>query len=119
MTTAHTFDPNELNLSPAGFMLVKNVADELHKQYEGWAWAITLDERPTGGIMVIYNLDLTGDYGHVFKIGQLTNYDDIKRDVMRAGGAMLERFGMPRRARRQGDTFDIKRDQLGRKVFEK
>jgi hypothetical protein len=71
-------------------LLVKTAADLLEKHYSGWAWAIEPDE--FGGVINIYSLKCSGDWGYTLKISSL-QHDPHQRRLIRAAGELLERFG--------------------------
>lgn len=83
-----------LGISAPLAILTKDTADKLEKQYPGWLWSINPDEN--AGVMYIYSLRLSGEYGYTLKIGDIQN-DETRAFAMRAGGEILERFGCPRK----------------------
>ena len=85
-------DPSELVCHASLVLLVKQAADLLEKQYPGWAWAITPDE--AGGVINLHSFMLSGTWGYTLCIGGL-QADPQLRKVVKAGGELLERFGMP------------------------
>lgn len=86
----YCLDANALDASASTVILVKNCADFLEKQYPGWMWAISPDER--GGVVNLFSMRLSGRWGYTFKTVTLQN-DPSNRALMRGAGELLERFG--------------------------
>lgn len=82
--------PNALRCSASLVLIVKGAADTLERHYPGWLWAIQPDER--GGVVNILSMRLSGKWGYTLKVGTL-QADVNHREVVRAGGELLERFG--------------------------
>lgn len=73
---------------------VKLIGDALETEYPGWMWFVEVK----GGIAIIKSMHADPRQGFVIKLQ--TGYysgSDLKKQVLRAGGEMLERLGMPRR----------------------
>ena len=88
--------PSELlGISASLAIIVKDTADKLEKLYPGWLWTLNPDE--FAGMLYLYSLRLSGEYGYKMKIGDIEN-DETRGFAMRAGGELLERFGCPRKA---------------------
>lgn len=88
--------PHELlGISASLAILVKDTADKLEKQYPGWLW--TLQPFEFGGVLYVFSLRLSGEYGYTIKIADIQN-DPKRLEAMRAGGEILERFGLKRKA---------------------
>lgn len=79
---------------PADLQLAKAIAETLAQHYPGWPWAITADHEQ--GIATIKNHMLHERWGFLFKIGANDTPTALYRAVVRAGGELLERFGIPR-----------------------
>jgi hypothetical protein len=74
-------------------LLVKRCGDILETNFPGWAWAISPDER--GGVITIRSMRLDARYGYLLHIAKIQ--DDVQlKAVLRAGGELLERAGVPR-----------------------
>lgn len=82
--------PDALVCHASLVILTKNSADLLERQYPGWGWALNPDE--AGGVLNIRSLRLSGSHGYTLKLGEIQN-DPQLREVIRAGGELLERFG--------------------------
>ena len=65
----------------------------LEKNYPGWLWTINPDQN--AGMIYIYSLRLSGEFGYKMKIGDVQD-DPNRRLAVEAGGQILERYGMKR-----------------------
>lgn len=79
--------------------MAKDIAETLFEKYPGYMWAVNV----TGGVAVIKCLNVSANYGYVL------HYSDIKDDagsrkkqVIHAGGEILERASMKRGERIEG-----------------
>lgn len=82
-----------MGISASLAILVKDTADKLEKQYPGWLWTLNPDE--FAGMLYLYSLRLSGEYGYKMRIADIQN-DETRQFAMRAGGELLERFGCKR-----------------------
>lgn len=74
-------------------ILCKDIADTLVKNFPGWAWTVEPDER--GGVINIRNLHCHESLGYTIH-GEILNDPGVRRrEVIKAGGEILERFKMP------------------------
>ena len=105
----------EDGISASGMLLVKRVAETLHKHYPGHLWAVNIDEE--GGVVTVMNLALSGKWGFLLKLRVVQEDPDLKC-VMRAGGELLERYRLRRGSYQQGSLLDLKRDYKGDLVAE-
>jgi hypothetical protein len=84
--------------APAGhaadILLAKNMAETLHKHYPNHMWAVTCDGDT--GLATVRNLALSGNWGFVLKIPAIYSASEFAKDVMRAGGEILERYKLSR-----------------------
>lgn len=87
------FTPDALKINASLVILVKDAADILERNYPGWLWAVQPDEK--GGVINIFSFRLSGQWGYTLHTSRL-QADPTMRDVVRAGGELLERFGFPR-----------------------
>jgi len=76
------------------FFLAKNAAEMLHKHYPGHLWAVAVD----GYFLDVRNLYLDGRWGFRLAIPKFYSSSDWDKQVVRAGGEILERYRQ-RRAR--------------------
>lgn len=103
---------DDLDNRATTIVLCKNIGDTLERHYPGWLWAIQPDE--TGGILAIRALRLSGEWGYVFRLADLQGDSKVvAADVMRAGGEILERFGVPRGTYRYEDWARTTKDIAG------
>lgn len=79
--------------------MAKDIAETLFEKYPGYLWAVNVH----GGVAVIKCLNVSMNYGFVL------HYDEIKDDagyrkkeVIRAGGEILERAKLHRGERKAG-----------------
>jgi len=86
LTDAPAIGANEL-------VIAKNAADALHKHYPDHLWAVAL----TGGMLDVRNLMLSGNWGFRLRLPAIYSATDFDRQVMRAGGEILERYRVHRR----------------------
>lgn len=93
METKYIINPNELEVSSSLANLTKRYGEALEKHYPGWWWTINPDE--TGGVMYIYCLRLSGEWGYTIKTGDVENDSHEKMAIM-AGGEILDRYNIPR-----------------------
>jgi hypothetical protein len=80
--------------------MAKDIADTLFVQYPGYMWGVNV----TSGVAVIKCLNVSSNHGFVLHYSQIK--DDAgfrKKEVLRAGGEILERAGMRRGSRRVGE----------------
>jgi len=83
----------ELRAHASLTLLVKEAADTLERHYPGWTWAIRPDE--AGGIIDVMCMRISTRFGYTLHVKRLQN-DPTFREVVRAGGEFLERFGFRR-----------------------
>lgn len=109
--TGYILNPDRFLLSSTLVVLVKEIANTLEKRYPGWWWTINPD--PVAGVIYIYCLRLSGHYGYTMKIAEIEKDDGLK-DVIEAGGQILERYGIRRgkykRELLQGKLTDLRGD---------
>lgn len=81
--------------------MAKDIAETLFVKYPGYIWGVNV----ISGVAVIKCLNVSSLYGYILK------YKDIKDDagfrekeIIRAGGEILERAKMDRSGRRLGET---------------
>lgn len=74
-------------------LLAKRASDQLAKHYPNHLWGVNVDSE--GGVMNIFAFNISGRYGFRLKLSTVYTDPDLKC-VMRAGGEILERAGMPR-----------------------
>lgn len=87
-------DDSAMGTCANDMILAKEIADTLNTHYPGHLWGVNVDGR--GGVANIHNLLLSGQMGYVLKLVNIFSASDFKRDVVRAGGEILERFRLAR-----------------------
>lgn len=97
----------EGRLSASGTLLQREIGRILTKAYPGWHWAIRVDE--WGGLVEIRCMNLSTKLGYRLKIKDLQDPVRIRKDVVRAGGEILERYRLQRKARTPGATLGLPR----------
>jgi len=86
-------DPSQLTVDGSLANLAKRCGEALEKRYPGWLWTINPDE--VGGVIYIYSLRLSGEYGYTIKIADIQDDPQAKEAIM-AGGEILERYQIRR-----------------------
>lgn len=71
--------------------IAKQVAETLEKHHPGHAWSVYADVMQ--GVVNIHNLNLSSEWGYVILMDEMIN-DPEMRMTIRAGGEILERFGI-------------------------
>lgn len=106
-------DPTSAN----DMILAKEIADTLNSHYPGHLWAVNVDGK--NGVANIRDLMLSGQMGWVFKLTTIFSASDFKRDVIRAGGELLERFKVSRGRFNEAEYAGLKTNFAGDFVFDK
>lgn len=99
--------------TPQEMELAKAIGEHLFAIYPGHMWGVTVQ----GGVAVIKNLSLEGQYGFVLHCHKLVNnLPNLKHEVMKAGGDLLERFRIDRTkgGAEQAHNFLVERMKLPR-----
>lgn len=100
--------------------LAKNILEVLDKHYPNYKgfWNIVIRTDPTGGVVQVRNLLITGKYGFQIPITWLSNHDDLVKIIKDNGGQLLERYGLSRdwRADSETEVSNMKRDYKGEAV---
>lgn len=86
-------DPSQLDVHGSLANLAKRCGEALEKRYPGWWWTINPDEN--GGVIYIYALRLSGEWGYTIKIADIQDDTTDKQAIM-AGGEILERYNIRR-----------------------
>ena len=74
--------------------LAKQMADTLHRHYPGHIWGVSVSVKT--GMADVRNMAISGRYGYRLKLVAHYSSSDWDREVMRAGGEILERYGQAR-----------------------
>lgn len=80
----------------ADLMMSKDMAEALHAEYPGHLWAVQVIGEQ--GVCYIRNLALSGNYGYTILLPQVYSASDFRKQVVRGGGEILERFKQRRGA---------------------
>lgn len=73
--------------------MAKDIAESLHTHYPGHLWAVTV----RGGVAVIKALNISSLYGYILKLAHIQHDAGTRhKEVMRAGGEILERAKIKR-----------------------
>ncbi len=81
------------NVETLDLLTARQMAETLHKHYPGHLWAVTCEGLK--GIATVRNLRLSGHWGFIIKLRDL-NADPGMKEVIRAGGELLERYRVAR-----------------------
>lgn len=93
----------------------KDMADILHTAYPGHLWAVNVER----GVADVRNLALSGRWGFRLVLPAVYSASEFKRDVIRAGGEILERYKL-RRGRMDWDKYDeLKTDVAGNPIADR
>lgn len=82
----HLIDSPQITVNE--FMLCKRAAEALHRAYPGHLWAVSVE----GSMLDVRNLYLSGEWGFRLAIPQMYSSSDWDKQVLRAGGEILERY---------------------------
>lgn len=77
-------------------LMAKNAAEALHKHYPGHLWAVAVD-RPAR-MLDVRNMALSGAWGFRIALPLIYSASEFDKQVMRAGGELLERYRVSRSA---------------------
>jgi hypothetical protein len=92
--TNYILSPQQFQIDASLANLAARYGDALEKHYPGWMWAINPDQE--GGVIYIYSLRLSGEYGIVLRTGEVQDDAHEKAAIM-AGGEILDRYNLPRK----------------------
>ena len=97
---------DEMKITATEQLQAKNIAEHLTKHYPGHLWAVQVYQ----GIAIIRNVALSGQDAYVLHMDKI---DNDGRDVIRAGGEILERFNLGRGHLIENQFRSLKRDYKG------
>lgn len=100
------------NIAANDLVMAKTMADTLHTAYPGHLWAVTCDGKQ--GMADVRNMALSGNWGFRLKLRDIYSASEFKKDVLRAGGELLERYKLARGRFREDQYSDIPTDFAGR-----
>lgn len=92
----HNLDASAIGINANDLVMSKGMADALHRHYPGHLWAVTCEGEK--GIATVRDLMLSGTYGVILKLPAIYSASAFEKEVMRAGGEILERYRLKRGA---------------------
>lgn len=95
----------------ADIALAGRLAEVLEKHYPGHLWAVKVDS--SQGVAAVQNLRLSGRWGFMLKLRDLTYQDEIAREAMQAGGELLERYRLSRGRFKESEYQALPTTRLG------
>lgn len=84
----------QADLHANDMVMAKEAADALTTHYPGWLWGVNVDGAT--GMCDIKNFNLSGSHGYRLKLPDIYSASSFKKDVLRAGGEILERYNQKR-----------------------
>jgi len=99
-------------VSANDLVTAKQMAEALHQHYPGHLWAVTCDGNT--GMADVRNLALSGNWGFRLKLRDIYSASEFKKEVMRAGGELLERYRLRRGVLNQDHYSTLETDFAGR-----
>ena len=98
-------------------IMSKDMAEALHAAYPGHLWAVQVSHET--GMADIRNLYLSGNWGYRIKIPAIYSASDFKKQVLRGGGEMLERYRLRRGAADHAAIANMVLDHRGNAIADK
>lgn len=92
-------------------VMAKQMAEALHAAYPGHMWAVACDGQI--GFADVRNLALSGNWGFRIKLDEIYSGSQFKRQVLMAGGELLERYRMSRGKFNQDQYQGLQTDFAG------
>jgi hypothetical protein len=103
-------DPQEAVYRIKDFEIAKTIGAELCGIYPGHGWIVEADAR--NGIAKICNKHMGVNAGYVYKLNDI-EFSTFKRDMMRIGGDILERYKLSRGRMIETEVLGVIRDLRG------
>jgi hypothetical protein len=103
-------DPEEAIYRIKDYEIAKTIGAELCGLYPGHGWVIEADAR--NGVAKICNRHMGYKAGYIYKLKDI-DLGTFKRDMMRVGGDILERYGLSRSKMIEMEVLGVKRDLRG------
>lgn len=75
-------------------VMAKSMAEALHNAYPGHLWAVNCSGQT--GMADIRNLALSGQWGFRLRLTDIYSASAFRKDVVMAGGELLERYRLSR-----------------------
>jgi hypothetical protein len=98
-------------------ILAKEIADALNTHYHGHLWGVQVSGET--GMADIFLVSVSGNMGYRLKLKNIFSASDFKRDVIRAGGEILERYRMTRGRFNEAEYSQLKTNFAGDFVFDR
>jgi hypothetical protein len=92
--------------------MARQMAEALHATYPGHFWAVSCDGKT--GMADVRNLALSGNWGFRLKLENIYSASQFKKDVLKAGGEILERYRLNRGRLNDDQLSDLPTDFAGR-----
>jgi hypothetical protein len=90
----------------------REMAAALHGAFPGYVWGVHVD----GGLATVRLMHVSGQWGYVIKLTDQYSASDFKRQVVQAGGEILERFCLKTGRADPNQVADMKYDCAGRAI---
>ena len=103
-------DPEEAVYRIKDFEIAKTIGAELCGIYPGHGWIVEADAR--NGIAKICNRHMGVNAGYMYKLNDI-EFSTFKRDMMRIGGDILERYKLSRGRMVESEVLGVIRDLRG------
>lgn len=84
---------------PNDFILSRRILEVLQRHYPGHRWVVEV--KTDQGVAFIRNFFADPRRGFVIHLSRCENANDVVREAMRAGGELLERYGIKRQSFRE------------------
>ncbi len=94
----------------------KRVGAVLQKHYPNYGWRVDADTRRK--TIHVQNVDLSGQWGFVLHMGKIADETDLDKKVMRAGGEILERYGLRRLGFDANEYALLQKNSIGEFSFQ-
>lgn len=118
VTSLSLANPEDLpHITLNDMMWARTLGEALHRHYPGYLWAVNVESRT--GLIQIRNMHLAGNWGYVLKMGAVYSISSLEKDVIRAGGEILERFRLSRAQFQAEQYSEAAVDFSGRLLFDK
>ncbi len=93
-------------------LMAKEMAEALHAAYPGHMWAVTCDGQV--GFADVRNMALSGSWGFRLRLSDIYSASAFRKDVIMAGGELLERYKLNRGKLDQAQYDSLHSDFAGR-----
>lgn len=74
-------------------LMCKTAAEKLHRTYPGHLWAVDIQG---GTVLNVRNMALSGQWGFTLRLPTIYSASEFDRQLVRAGGELLERYRVSR-----------------------